>query len=89
MSLTISTREELSSNCRHASGRSWRVVEAQHRVSTVKLTDTAAEQMLLENLIEGTKPNIPSECKHLDFLLATPFRYGAPYPNGRVLEKQA
>ena len=87
MSSSISTREELSSNCRRASGRSWRVVEAQHRVSTIKLTDTAAEQILLENLIEGTKPNIPSECKHLDFLLATPFRYGAPYPNGSRFRK--
>jgi hypothetical protein len=87
MSSSISTREELSSNCRRASGRSWRVVEAQHRVSTAKLTDTAPEQMLLENLIEGTKPNIPSDCKHLDFLLATPFRYGAPYPNGSRFRK--
>jgi hypothetical protein len=87
MSSRISTREELSSNSRPASGRSWRVVEAQHRISTVKLTDTAAEQILLENLIEGTKPNIPPECRHLDFLLATPFRYGAPYPNGSRFRK--
>lgn len=87
MSLTISTREELSSNSRRASGRSWRLVEAQHRVSTIKLTDTAAEQILLENLIEGTKPNIPSECQHLNFLLSTPFRYGAPYPKGSRFRK--
>ena len=87
MSSSISTRDELSSNSRRTSGRSWRVVEAQHRISTIKLTDTAAEQSLLEDLIEGTKPNIPPECRHLDFLLATPFRYGAPYPNGSRFRK--
>lgn len=58
------------------------MVEAQHRVSTLKLTDTLAEQALLEDLIEETKPAIPPECRHLDFLLATPFRYGAVYPHG-------
>jgi hypothetical protein len=56
------------------------VVEAQHHISTMKLTDNAAEQALLEQLIESTKPAIPPECRHLDFLLFTPFRY-APYPH--------
>src|SRR5690606_19020711 len=60
----------------------WRLVEAQHKVSTLKLTDTLAEQYLLEELIEETKPVIPPECRHLDFLLATPFRYDAVYPKG-------
>jgi hypothetical protein len=58
------------------------MVEAQHRVSTLKLTDTIAEQEVLEELIEASKPAIPPECRHLDFLLATPFRYGAFYPTG-------
>jgi hypothetical protein len=57
------------------------VVEAQHQISTMKLTDNAAEQALLERLIETTKPAIPPECGHLDCLLFTPFRYG-PYPRG-------
>jgi hypothetical protein len=47
----------------------------------MKLTDNVAEQVLLESLIESTKPTIPPECSHLDFLLFTPFRY-APYPQG-------
>lgn len=47
----------------------------------MKLTDNAAEQALLERLIEDSKPPIPPECRHLDFLLFTPFRY-APYPQG-------
>ena len=62
--------------------RVWRLVEAQHRVSTLKLVDDLDEQALLEDIIEATKPAIPPECRHLDYLLATPFRYGAPYPKG-------
>jgi RES domain len=82
MSLPTWTPAALLSEFRSFERACWRLVEAQHRVSTLKLTDTLAEQALLEDLIEGTKPAIPSECRHLDFLLATPFRYGAPYPNG-------
>jgi hypothetical protein len=82
MSLPTWTPAALSSEFRSYVGACWRLVEAQHRVSTLKLTDTLAEQALLEDLIEGTKPAIPPECRHLDFLLATPFRYGAAYPNG-------
>ncbi|MDX2224936.1 MAG: RES family NAD+ phosphorylase [Rhodospirillaceae bacterium] len=58
------------------------MVEAQHRVSTLKLTDTLAEQALLEDLVEKTKPSIPPECRRLHVLLATPFRYDAVYPRG-------
>jgi hypothetical protein len=57
-------------------------VEAQHRVSTLKLVDTLAEQALLEDLLEESKPPVPPECRGLHYLLATPFRYGAPYPKG-------
>ena len=82
MSSTISTRDELSSNRKKASGRCWRVVEAQNQISTTKLTDTSAEQHALELLIEETKPPVPAESRHLNFLLSTPFRYGAAYPRG-------
>lgn len=64
------------------SGICWRVVEAQHRVSTMKLVDTLAEQSALESLLEETKPPVPPDCRHLHYLLSTPFRYGAPYPAG-------
>jgi hypothetical protein len=33
-------------------------------------------------LIENTKPALPPECRDLHYLLSTPFRYGAVYPNG-------
>jgi hypothetical protein len=82
MSSPIWTRVALSSEVRRFDGACWRMVEAQHRVSTLKLTDSLAEQELLEELIETTKPAIPPECRHLDFLLATPFRYDAEYPKG-------
>jgi RES domain len=82
MSSPIWTRVALSSEFRSMEGLCWRIVEAQHRVSTVKLTDTLAEHDLLEQLIEQTKPTLPVDCRHLDYLLATPFRYGAIYPQG-------
>jgi hypothetical protein len=81
MSSSTWTRDALSSSARSFSGRCWRFVEAQHRVSTLKLTDTAPEQARLEFLLEESKPAIPEECRHLHFLLFTPFRYG-PYPAG-------
>lgn len=73
---------EIASNTRRLSGRCWRVVEAQHVVSTMKVVDTLAEQEHLERLLEGSKPPVPPECRHLHYLLSTPFRYGAPYPRG-------
>ncbi|MDK4738904.1 MULTISPECIES: RES family NAD+ phosphorylase [unclassified Rhizobium] len=82
MSLPIWTPAALSSEARPISGRYWRLVEAQHQVSTLKLVDTLEEQALLEHLLEESKPALPPECAGLDYLLATPFRYGAIYPHG-------
>src|SRR6266571_6247553 len=76
------TRAALSSSARPLSGICWRVVEAQHHVSTLKLVDALDEQELLEDLIEATKQLVLPECRHLHYLLATPFRYGAVYPTG-------
>lgn len=82
MSLPIWTPAALSSSVRPYSGMAWRVVEAQHRVSTLRLVDTLAEQHLLEEILDESKPVVPAECQGLDYLLATPFRYGAAYPHG-------
>jgi hypothetical protein len=81
MSSSIWTPAALSSEAHPLAGRCWRLVEAQHLVSTLKLTDSLAEQAALEALIEASKPAVPPECRHLDYLLFTPFRYG-PYPTG-------
>ena len=82
MSSPIWTPDALSRERRRLSGTLWRVVEAQHRVSTMKLADTLEEQALLETVLEETKPQIPADCRQLHYLLFTPFRYGAPYPLG-------
>jgi hypothetical protein len=48
----------------------------------MKLTDSLAEQTILENLIEEAKPLIPAESARLHYLLMTPFRYGPFNPFG-------
>lgn len=82
MSLPTWTPAALSSSARPYWGTPWRLVEAQHRVSTLRLVDTLAEQQLLEEILDESKPVVPAECQGLDYLLSTPFRYGAPYPHG-------
>jgi hypothetical protein len=52
----------------------WRVVEAQHEVSTRKLVDSADEQALLETLIERVKPPAVGSARQ-HYLLTTPFRH--------------
>lgn len=58
-------------------GEAWRLVEAQHRVSTMKLVDDEEEQRTLEELLDASKPPVPEACRHLHYLLFTPFRYEA------------
>jgi hypothetical protein len=82
MSSSTWTPAALSSDARELAGTCWRLVEAQHHVSTLKLVDSVAEQDLLEDLIEATKPPLPPECRDLHYLLSTPFRYGSVYPAG-------
>ncbi|WP_133127184.1 RES family NAD+ phosphorylase [Legionella nagasakiensis] len=50
----------------------WRVVEAQHLLSSRDLVDTREEHDLLEELLEESKPDIKKD-KH--YLIFTPFRY--------------
>jgi hypothetical protein len=79
MSSNIWTADALASSAVALRVRCWRVVEAQSQISTMKLTDTVEEQIALEHLIEETKAKVPEECRHLGYLLLTPFRY-VPYP---------
>ena len=81
MSLPTWTPASLSPELRHYREWVWRLVDAQYHVSLRKRTDSLAEQALLEGVVEGTKPAVPVECRGLDPLLSTPFRY-APYPKG-------
>jgi hypothetical protein len=57
-------------------------VEAQHRVSTLRLVDTLAEQAQLESLLEASKPALPAGTVARHYLLLTPFRYPSMYPGG-------
>ena len=83
MSSPIWTPAALRSEAKPRQGTGWRLVEAQHRVSTMKLVDTLDEQALLEDEIERTKPPVPAECADLHYLLSTPFRYGRYPGNSR------
>src|SRR3954468_2916540 len=74
MSSSIWTRCAGDSEIRPLRLAPWRVVEAQHQLSTRKLVDSAEEQMLLEELIEGSKPSARASSR-LHYLLSTPFRY--------------
>lgn len=51
-------------------------MEAQHRISTNRLASNLDDQLVLEELAEEVKPQVPESARHLDFLLASPFRYG-------------
>jgi hypothetical protein len=73
MSSSIWTQCAGGSSLARLAGAAWRVVEAQHQISTRKLVDSAEEQMVLEALIETAKP--PVRAPRLHTLLATPFRY--------------
>lgn len=81
MSPTTWTADALRSEARPYAASAWRLVEAQHMVSTMKLVDSTAEQAVVEDILEETKPPVPEECRHLDYLLSTPFRYRL-YPHG-------
>lgn len=76
MSFNTWTPLAVSSEARDWRGSVWRMVEAQHIASTMKIVDSQAEQDLLETLLEGSKPAPPATAGALDYLLATPFRYG-------------
>lgn len=76
MSFNTWTPLAVSSEAHDWRGSVWRMVEAQHIASTMKIVDSQAEQDLLETLLEGSKPARPATAEALDYLLATPFRYG-------------
>ncbi|MDP2785414.1 MAG: RES family NAD+ phosphorylase [Sulfurimicrobium sp.] len=75
MSFNTWTPLAASSEARDWRGSAWRMVEAQHIASTMKIVDSQGEQDLLETLLEGSKPAQPATAEALDYLLATPFRY--------------
>ena len=77
MSLDIWMRCEGPSRLSALLLTAWRVVEAQHKVSTRRLVDTLDEQRLLEQIVDEVKPPIPAGpgFAGLHYLLSTPFRH--------------
>jgi hypothetical protein len=73
--LTTWTPRALASEARGYAHALWRVVEAQHTASTMRLTDSLEEQSLLEAVLEESKPALPAAVRRLHYLLATPYRY--------------
>jgi RES domain len=63
-------------------GSIWRAVEAQHRVSTLRLVDSLEEQAQLEILLDVSKPAAPSHSTPRHYLITTPFRYPPHFPGG-------
>lgn len=75
MSSSTWTPLAVSSEARAWRGAAWRIVEAQHVASTMKIVDSRDEQDVLERLLEDSKPALPDAAGRLDYLLAAPFRY--------------
>ncbi|HXO16449.1 MAG TPA: RES family NAD+ phosphorylase [Steroidobacteraceae bacterium] len=73
--MTTWTPPALASEARRYIHELWRVVEAQHTASTMRLVDSLEEQASLELMLEESKPPLPLEARRLHYLLATPFRY--------------
>ncbi len=86
MALPTWIQDALRSEIKPLKGQYWRCVEAQHIVSTLQLVDSLEDQALLEDILEETKPPIPTECAGLHWLYSTPFRYGL-YPSGSRFRK--
>jgi hypothetical protein len=78
VSSSILTPHAVDSEASRATRRLWRAVEAQHIASTLRLVGNVEEQLVLERVLEKSKPAVPSAAADLHYLLATPFRYASP-----------
>ncbi|MGY2736542.1 RES family NAD+ phosphorylase [Sphingomonas sp. UYP23] len=79
MSMISAPRSKMvptTADLRHYAAKVWRLVEAQHRISTNRLAANVDDQSLLEQLIDDVKPVMPVAARGLHYLLGTPFRYG-------------
>lgn len=77
----MSTPSALASEFHPYKGDVIRIVEAQHRIATNRLSTNAADQALLEALADDVKPALPEAAHRLPWLLASPFRYGLGRPS--------
>ncbi|WP_075185899.1 RES family NAD+ phosphorylase [Teredinibacter haidensis] len=73
--MQIPSTDELQKQLAPLVGLAWRVVETQETAATRAISRNAEEQLRLEQLLDTSKPPVPSECERLSYLLMTPFRY--------------
>jgi len=78
VSSNIWTPHAVDSEASRATRRLWRAVEAQHIASTLRLVESVEEQLVLERILDQSKPALPKAAADLHYLLATPFRYASP-----------
>ena len=76
MSSSIWTRCGGASNRRRLALQAFRTVEATHRIATRKLTDSDEEQILLERMLERSKPPVREDALRL----ALPAIHAVPLP---------
>ena len=74
MSSNTWTPPAVDSEARRATRRLWRAVEAQHIASTLRLVANVEEQLVLERILDQSKPVVPKDAADLHYVLATPFR---------------
>jgi hypothetical protein len=72
------TARAVGSEALRSRRRLWRAVEAQHIASTLRLVAGVEEQLVLERLLDQSKPPLPAAAGDLHYLLSTPFRYSSP-----------
>ena len=78
MSSSTWTPRAVASEALRSRRRLWRAVEAQHVASTLRLVAGVEEQLMLERLLDRSKPPLPAAAAGLHYLLSTPFRYTSP-----------
>lgn len=83
MSSSTWTPHAVASEARPFAGTVWRIVESQYVASTMKIVDDFDDQAVLEQILDDHKPRVPRAAAHLDYLLATPFRYWPQPPGSR------
>ena len=78
MSSSTWTPRAVGSEAQRSRRRLWRAVEAQHIASTLRLVANVREQLVLERVLDQSKPPLPAAAAGLHYLLSTPFRYSSP-----------
>jgi RES domain len=78
VSFSTWTARAVGSEALRSRRRLWRAVEAQHVASTLRLVAGVEEQLMLERLLDQSKPPLPAAAAGLHYLLSTPFRYSSP-----------